>query len=327
MVHLPSLLLIAVALVALVVVLERALPRPMSRLALAVQHAMGGLRARATTIPGFRIAYLDGGRGEPLVLVHGIGADKDNFAPIVPFLRGIGRIVALDLPGFGDSSKPADADYSIEAQADRLGEFLDSLQLARVHLGGSSMGGSIALGFALRHPERVRSLWLLAPAGVGSAAESEMFRRHRELGEFPLFARTPAEYAGVMKICFTRPPFVPRCVKYELAGAASRNYALHTRIFNQLVTGPFAIEETVAGLATPSLIVWGDRDNVLDVSGAEILHRALPNSELVIMPGVGHLPMLEVPRRAAAAYRAFRASLSTRTTLSPPGDLSLRAEA
>src|SRR5439155_2824645 len=124
------------------------------------------------------------------------------------------------------------------AQADRLGQFLDALDLPRVHLGGSSMGGAIVLAFALRHPERVQSLWLLAPAGVGNATESEMFRRHRERGEYPLFARTPAEYAGVIRICFTKPPFISYCVRHELDLAASRNYPLHTRIFRELMALP-----------------------------------------------------------------------------------------
>jgi len=298
-----------VALVVLIVVLDRLAPGPMARLALALQYAVGGLRVRSVAIPGFTIAYLDGGRGEPLVLVHGIGADKSNFAAVAPWLRGLGRIVALDLPGFGESSKPLDADYSIETQADRLGQFLDALALPRVHLGGSSMGGAIVLAFALRHPERVASLWLLAPAGVGNAAESEMFRRHREHGEFPLFAATAEQYTDVIRICFTRPPFVPYCVQSTLAREAIANYPLHTRIFRELVARPFTLEQEVAGLLTPALIAWGDEDRVLDVSAAEVLHRALPSSHLVTMRRVGHLPMLEAPRQAAADYRAFRASL------------------
>jgi len=307
--NLPAVVLVLAAIAAVILVLDRMLPGPTSRAALALQHAVGGLRVRSVAIPGFTIAYLDGGSGEPLVLVHGIGADKDNFAPIVPWLRGVGRVIALDLPGFGESSKPIDGDYSIDAQAGRLGQFLDALALPRVHLAGSSMGGAIVLTFARLHPARVGSLWLLAPAGIGNATESEMLRRHREHGEYPLFAATPDEYAGVMQICFTRTPFVPYCVRHELAIAAIRNYPLHTRIFRELVAQPFTLEQAVAGLPTPALIVWGDQDRVLDVSGAEVLHRALPASRMVTMPGVGHLPMLEAPRRTAADYRAFRASL------------------
>ena len=310
---------------ATIVALDRLLPAPMARVALGLQRRVGRLRSRSTTIPGFEISYLEGGSGEPLVLVHGIGADKDNFAQIAPFLRGIGRIIAIDLPGFGDSGKPMDADYSIETQADRLAQFLDELGLPRVHLGGSSMGGAIVLAFAFRYPERAQSLWLLAPAGVGGAAESEMFRRYRERGEFPLFAETPEQFAGVMQICFTKVPFVPYSVRRELALTATRNYPLHTRIFRDLLGGPVAIEEIVAGLATPALIVWGDRDRVLDVSGAGILHRALPRSRLTIMPGIGHLPAIEAPRRTAADYRAFRASLVAGAALAPTDEGARRA--
>ena len=306
---------IALTLVALAVVLavlDRLVPGPMSRAALGLQRAVGGLTVNSVAIPGFTIAYLDGGRGEPLVLVHGIGADKDSFALVAPWLRRIGRMIIPDLPGFGESSKPADADYSIEAQAERLGHFLDVLGLAHVPLGGSSMGGAIVLTFAPLHPERVETLWLLAPAGVGQAAESEMLRRYRDRGEYALFARTLAEYAGVMRICFTRPPFMPYCVRHELARAAGDNYALHTRIFRDLVAQPVTLDTLVAGLQTPTLIVWGDQDRVLDVSAAEILHRALPNSRLITMPRVGHLPMVEALRRTAATYRAFRASARER---------------
>ncbi len=309
MTHLLDLLLVLAVLVAVLVVLGRVLPGPMARYAIALQRALGGLTARTTRIPGFDIAYLEAGSGEPLVLVHGIGADKDNFAQVAPFLRGIGRIISLDLPGFGESGKPLDGDYSVEVQAERLAQFLDALALPRAHFAGNSMGGAIVLGLAHLHPGRVQSLWLLAPAGVGGAAESEMFRRHREQGEFPLFAQTMEQYAGVIDICFTRPPFIPYCVRHELARAAADNYALHTRIFHDLLATPFAIEDVVAGLETPTLLVWGDRDRVLDVSGAEILHRALPRSQVVIMPGIGHIPMIEAARRAAADYRAFRAAL------------------
>jgi triacylglycerol lipase len=320
-----TLVSVIVALAVVVVVLDRVLPATMSRAALGLQHALGGLGIASIEIPHFAIAYLDGGRGEPLVLLHGIGADKDTFAPIAPWLRGIGRLIAIDLPGFGESSKPIDADYSIEAQAERLGRLLDALALARVHLGGSSMGGAIVLAFARLHPERVASLWLLAPAGIGNAAESEMLRRHREHGEYALFARTPEEYARVMRICFTRPPFVPHCVRHQLAVAANRNFELHTRIFRELVAQPFTLEQAVAGLSTPTLIVWGDEDRVLDVSAAEILHRALPNSRLVTMPGVGHLPMLESPRQTAADYRAFRASLPTSAAPHTAADAAVNA--
>lgn len=303
-------LLAAIVVLAIAYVLaDHAFPRPMAAAAMNVQHWLGGVERKTVQIPGFEIAYLDGGQGEPLVLVHGIGADKDNFAQIAPFLRGVGRLLAPDLPGFGESSKPADADYSIGVQAERLGQFLDALKLPRAHFGGNSMGGAIVLEFARRHPERVQSLWLLDPAGVGSARESEMFRAYREDGQLLLFAKTPDDFPRIMSLVMSEPPPVPYSVTHELALAAAANYPLHTRIFRDLTKELPHLEQDVVGLATPTLIVWGEADRVLDVSGAEILHRALPNSQVVLMPGIGHLPMLEAPHQAASDYKKFRAEL------------------
>jgi triacylglycerol lipase len=284
-------------------------PKPMARANLRLIHWIDGVDSHATRIPGFDIAYLDGGQGDPLVMVHGIGADKDNWSQVMPFLRGTGRLIALDLPGFGDSSKPEDADYSIGAQAERLSQFLDALKLPHAHLAGNSMGGAIVLEFARRYPERAESLWLLDPAGVGSAKESEMFRAYHEQGKLVLFSKTPADFAHVMSLVMSKPPALPYSVMHELAIAAAGNYALHTRIFRDLTAETAHLERDVAGLATPTLIVWGMQDRVLDPSGAEILHRALPNSRITLMPGIGHMPMLEAPHQAAADYKKFRASL------------------
>ncbi|SEQ99587.1 Pimeloyl-ACP methyl ester carboxylesterase [Solimonas aquatica] len=287
-------------------------PAPMARATLALQHRLAGLKPAQAEIPGFRIAYLDSQSTDavPLVLVHGIGADKDNFGMLAMFLRDY-RVIALDLPGFGASDKPLDGDYSITAQAEHLGQFLDALHLQQVHLGGNSMGGAIVLEYARQHPERVQSLWLLDPAGVrGHAKESEMLRRYREHGDMALFAQTPEQFAGVMDIAMARQPPLPYSLKHELALAAAANYPLHTRIFKSLVDGMPELDQTAAGLATPALIVWGELDRVLDVSGGEALHKALPNSQLVVLPGIGHLPMLEDPYHVAADYRRFRAGLA-----------------
>lgn len=305
------LIVIVAALFALYALADRLWPQAMARLTLATEHALGGLQERRVSIDGIDYAYLDSGEagGETLVLLHGFGADKDHFALVSIFLSGVGRIIAVDLPGFGASSKPIDADYTIAAQTERVRQFLAALKLPRVHLGGSSMGGAIALEFARRFPERVGSLWLLAPAGVLSARDSEMIRRYRASGESPLIARTPEQFAAVMDIALGQPPPTPYSVKHELALAAAANAPLHTRIFHDMVAAMPAFERSAAGLGTPALIVWGERDRVLDVSGASILHQALPNSRLIIMPGIGHLPMLEAPQRSARDYRRFRASL------------------
>jgi len=220
-----KLLLVLAALSLVYVGVDHTFPKPMAGYTLRLQHWLAGMEAKTVQIDGLDIAYLDSVKqeGEPLVLVHGIGADKDNFAGVAMLLRGHGRIIALDLPGFGDSSKPIDADYSITAQAERLGQFLDALKLPRAHLGGSSMGGAIVLEVARLHPDRVQSLWLLDPAGVRSAKESEMLRRYRETGEMALFAQTPDQFQSVLDMAMAKQPPLPYSLKHALALAAAAN--------------------------------------------------------------------------------------------------------
>lgn len=181
-----------------------------------------------------------------------------------------------------------------------LGQFLDALKLPRAHFGGHSMGGAIVLEFARCHPERVQSLWLLNPAGVGSAKESEMFRAWRERGEMLLFAKSADDLPLIMHLAMSDPLPLPYSMVHELSLAAAANYSLHTRIFRELIREMPHLEQDVAGLATPTLIVWDQQDRALDASGAEILHQALLNSQLVLTPGIGHMPMFEAPQRTAS---------------------------
>src|SRR5256885_1209839 len=96
-----------------------------------------GLRTRSVDIPGFRIVFAEGGRGEPLVLLHGIGGDKDNWTYVSLFLRRRYRLIVPDLPGFGESSKLPGAGYGIEQQGERLHSFLQRIGIARAHFGGN----------------------------------------------------------------------------------------------------------------------------------------------------------------------------------------------
>ena len=275
----------------------------------ALERGRAGLEARTLDIPGFEVAYLVGGEGAPLVLVHGFGADKDNFTRVARYLTPHYRVYAIDLPGFGESSKPTDARYGIREQTERLGQILDALDLRSAHLGGSSMGGWIIAAFSVLYPQRADSLWLLAAAGTATAEESELRRIYRETGELKLVAETPDDFATIMDMVFAQPPFIPGPIKAVLGERAAANHALHKRIFEGLNTEAFWMEPQLDRNPVPALIVWGDADRVLDVSGAAVYDRLLPNGEVRILPGIGHLPMLEAPAQVAEDYLAWRDSL------------------
>lgn len=302
----------AVLLVLVYLALDRAFPSPMAHITVSLQRVAAGLTEKHIRVDDLDISYLDSGErgGETLLLIHGFGADKDNFTPAAILLRSTGRIIALDLPGFGDSSKRDDLSYSIAAQADRVVRIMDALQLQRVHLGGSSMGGALALEIARRDPQRVRSLWLLAPAGVAGAKPSEMMLGYRKAGRSALVAQNTQDYDALLDIVMSRPPPMPYSLRHELAAAAIENSALHARIFHELHATMPAMEQQAAGLAVPTLLVWGEQDRVLDVSGAELLQRALPQSTLIRLAKIGHLPMLEDPLLTTRDYRQFRTRLA-----------------
>src|SRR5262249_55516190 len=211
--QMTTVLLVIVVLVAGVVALDLLMPQVMAPLLLRLEERRCGLVAGRVCIENVEIAYLEGGRGEPLILVHAFGATKDNFTRVAAYLPPHYRVLIPDLPGFGDSSKPETASYSIAQQVEWLRAFATALGVGRVHLGGSSMGGFIATLYALTYPDDVGSLWLLAPAGTEAAFDSELARRISETGENMLVASTPEAFARTMDFVLTRKPFMPYSVK------------------------------------------------------------------------------------------------------------------
>lgn len=298
------LLIAIVSIVVALVAVDFLLPATAARLALALERARSGMTTELTRVAGLDISYFHGGKGDTLLLLHGFGADKDNFVRAARHLRRRFRVIAVDLPGFGQSSRPEDRSYTIAEQAAGLHEIVTHLGLERFHLGGSSMGGAIAIDYAAAHPERVASLWLLAPAGVLGASDSEVIAEYRNHGRSLLVVERAKDFWKLLALVMQKPPFFPYSVKRTLGERAANDAPLHRRIFEELVTSA-ASEERGRAVGAPALIVWGSEDRVLDVSGAALLHAAMPASKMSLIDGIGHLPMLESPRRTARDYIDF----------------------
>lgn len=305
---LAALALLGVGIVALGVYFYKSAPERALRAAIAYERSVAGLERRQATLPdGLRYVYLEGGRGAPLLLLHGFGANKDNFTRVAKYLTPHYRVIIPDQIGFGESSHPPKADYAPRAQADRLRALARQLGLDRLHLGGSSMGGHIALTYAAAYPKEVESLWLLSPAGVWSAPASELRRKSAQTGDNPLTVQNEDEFAELVDVVTARPLMIPRPFLDVLAQERIRNFELEERIARQLAAD--SVEARIRGLAVPALVVWGQEDRVLHPGSAGILQMLLVRSAVVMMPGTGHLPMLEAPERCALDYLAFRAGL------------------
>lgn len=285
-------------------------PQHVAGVLTALERWRAGLKLKSLQIPGFRIAYLDGDRGEPLLLLHGSSGEKDNWIRVARPLSARFRVIALDLPGFGDSDRPQAGDYSLAAQVRHIEAFVTALGLTSFHLGGNSMGGRLAAMYAAAYPHRVQSLWLLAPGGVLTAPRSELFERLERGERNPLFVRSEKEFEAYVDILMTQPPTIPKPLRRALAARAAMRADLHQSIFDAIADEKLGLETVLArGLAMPARIVWGEADRVWHPAGAEILLRLIPQASLLSLPGIGHVPMIEAPQDVAQDYIAFVQSL------------------
>jgi len=277
--------------------------------AYAMERSRASLVRKETTLAdGTHLVYLDGGVGTPLVLVHGFGADKDNFTRVARYLTPRYRVIVPDLVGFGESAHRADVDYHYAAQAERLLAFVQALGLSRIDLGGNSMGGGIALSYAAQHPQEVASLWLIDCAGIAEAPPSELARLVRTTGQNPLMITRESDFGAFLDFVMSDPPYIPGAVKDVLARERIANQALEKQVFGQIATD--SVSASIRGLATPTLVLWGDEDRALSVGTVPILKTLLPNAQAVVMPHVGHAPMIERPKESAEAYLSFRDGLA-----------------
>jgi abhydrolase domain-containing protein 6 len=271
------------------------------------------LSRRTVRVGDIEWPYLGGGKvtGEPVVLVHGFGGDKDNWTLYAPFLTPHHRVICPDLPGFGESDRSVDRDYRVQAQAHRLCEFLDALGIDRCHLAGNSMGGFIALQFALDYPGRLASLTLLDNAGVAGANASEL-QRAIERRENPLELKTMADVERLLTFVYRKPPFMPRQFKRVLLDDALANERVLDKVFWTLASEGIAgvLNARLDEVRAPTLIVWGRHDQLIDVSAVDELRRGIANSVAVIFEHVGHVPMLEAPQETAAHHLALLARAS-----------------
>lgn len=287
-------------------------PAKVFELAIDAQRRVGGLEPKTRAVDGTTWHYLEGGdpNGEPLVLLHGFAANKDNWNL---YARGFDtyRIIAPDLPGFGDNDRSFDLSYDTATQADRVQDFLQALGIESAHIAGNSMGGMITLQLALRHPELPISLALLDSAGT-SSAEPNDFQKDVENGQNPLAIRTLDDVDRVLDLATYRPVKLPGRLKQVFFDDIKPREAFHDKVFDSIAEEALdgGLDDQIASITQPVLIMWGRQDEILDVSATELLHERIERRRLEILDETGHVPMMERPGRSSQIHAQFLADVA-----------------
>lgn len=276
---------------------------------------------RTVVAGGLPVSILEAGKrgGEPVLLLHGLGATKTSFLPTVLDLADEYRVIAPDLLGHGDTAKPL-ARYDAPAFARFTLDLMDALGIERAHLIGNSMGGRISLEVALRSPDRVRSVSLLCPA-VAFIKRREFVPIVRllrpELGFVP--HRLPHRLVvRSVRAMFSRPDRLPM-TWYE-AGAdeflrvfrqprgRAALYASMRQIYLDEPAGDLGFYARLERMEPRALFLWGDRDRLVPAGFARHVERVLPSARSVILSDCGHVPQFEHPATTHGLVRDFLAS-------------------
>jgi abhydrolase domain-containing protein 6 len=280
------------------------LPGVVFKMAQVAGRNVAGLTEKSVLVDDHRIVYLEGGRGETVLLVHGFAAEKDNWVRFAANLTPGYHVVIPDLAGFGESSRLPQKSYDIGSQVERLNRFTETLKLGKFHLAGNSMGGMIAGIYAAKYPEKVSSLSLLAPGGIRSPEKSEL-EKMLARGVNPLLIGSDTDFERLLKMVFAKTPLIPYPIRKEAAARAIRNRPFDEKIFSDMQSKRLSLEPFLPEIQAPTLILWGDRDNLLHVSGASVLEKGIRNHRTVILADCGHVPMLERPEETAGYFLSF----------------------
>jgi 4,5:9,10-diseco-3-hydroxy-5,9,17-trioxoandrosta-1(10),2-diene-4-oate hydrolase len=276
----------------------------------AVKHRHVDIEEAFVLVNGAKVHYQRAGVGHPLILLHGLVGSAKNWRRNISFLSHHSTVYAVDLFNMGESDRVPGLDAGLEATADRLAAYMDALGLDEADISGHSHGGAIAMMFAARHPHRVRSLILFAPANPFCDLGHQLIR----------FYQTRAGMWLARQI-----PSLPRMLK---ATALSRMYGDPSRVSADSLEGYIAglhvpgtidhvlqivqrwsvdmglLRSALANLATkPTLLIWGDRDRAVGLPSGRELQRLLLQSSLIVLPGVGHIPFEEMPDICNKAMR------------------------
>jgi 2-hydroxy-6-oxonona-2,4-dienedioate hydrolase len=248
--------------------------------------------AKDATVFGYKLHYLEAGRGDPIILLHGTGGEGARWMPTIQGLAGNFHVFALDQIGFGQSDKPLTI-YHSGVFAGFLTQFMKSIGVPKATLMGQSMGAGVVLYQAVHHPEMVERLVLVDGGGYRSPSDGPAAApnwHNRQIAN----AGTLEESREYMEKLYYDHSFVTdKLVEQNLILRLRSAYTIESmQTANERGLGGVT-EDEVRGIKAPTLLVWGMNDPLSAVANAEKLNGAIKNSRKVLFEKAGHYPFLE----------------------------------
>lgn len=257
---------------------------------------------------GAQLHYTDEGSGFPVLMIHGFGGAYTNFSKLSELMKKDYRVIRVDLPGFGLSDFPevSPNENYLQDYRDYITFILDTLHLDSVYVIGNSMGGAVTWGAAVDHPDKVRKIVLLDPAGYDSekvAGGLAMFKFKSVRGVFekgmPLFM----SWQGMRKAYFKDDQIEEATVVRNNKFTNRQGNIKH--MLNLALSKQFPDTALIQKVTVPTLIVWGKQDEIIPVSHAERFHRDIKGSRVAIIDNCGHCPMAEEPEKTKELSEEF----------------------
>ena len=263
---------------------------------------MPELTLRGGELDGLTLHYVAEGSGRPVLLVHGLGGFAESWRHNLPELSRQAAAYALDLPGFGRSSKPL-RPYSLGFLVTTLEGFVKSLELVRPMLVGHSLGGAVAAAYALAHPAKVDRLVLIGAVVPGFDYRPSWVYRLLSaggVGELLVQLLWPALLRAALSRCFALPvaaevDFLVRSSYSARTSRAGQGAFLSTlrEVRGEFIRNAERYREGLLALERPVLLIHGQQDPVVPIAHAETVARTLPNATLRVLDRCGHFPQIE----------------------------------
>ncbi|PHR94215.1 MAG: hypothetical protein COA69_01055 [Robiginitomaculum sp.] len=271
-----------------------------------LESSKAGLERKLAKLDGLDMVYYESKNTSDkptLVLIHGYTSNKSIWTRCAHHLEADYHLIVPDMAGHGETPYDPNMNYSVPTQAEWLFKLLQHLNIDKAHIAGNSMGGFIAAYYATAYPEHTLSTILIDPAGMQSPEPSDI-QLAFEGGQNLFLPETRKDFHKFIDMTMAKRPYTPGFILKTLGKVHISRKADYSHIFDDFFDTA-RMENKVKDIKAPTLLIWGEKDQILHVSTVPMWQKGVPDCKTIIWDDLGHVAMFEAPERTADAMKAF----------------------